>query len=264
MMKHEKKWVTFENGAKTLYGVIHMPVDKDPFPGVVIFHGFGGNKCGKHRLYVREAMKLVEAGIAVLRFDFRGAGDSDGDFCEVDLDSEVSDAIRGVDYLSNLPSVDSSRIGLLGRSLGGAIAVLVASQLDHVKSLALWAPVFSAHQWREEWQQAQQEKTSHFLDEGYVAFEGQLTNVSFVEQFFAMRLEENIKRLGHLPLIHFHGEQDTKVNLQHAAYYEKYRSDATAPSRFIRLANSDHDFDDVKDQELLLDETSRWFKETLI
>jgi len=260
---HDKKWVTFDNGGQTLYGVVHLPVGVKSCPAVVICHGYGGNKCGKHRLYVREAMRLADAGIAVLRFDFRGAGDSDGRFQDTDFDGEVSDILQGIKHLADYDIVDKERIGLLGRSLGGALAVVAASHHENIKSLVLWAPVFGADQWKEDWAQAQNNKESRLLDEGLVAFDGQLTNTRFVQQFFALNIEEHLQKLGHLPMLHFHGISDTKVETHHAEQYERCREEAKAISEFIMLPNSDHDFSDVVDQRRLLNDTCKWFTDTL-
>lgn len=262
----DKQWITFENGGQRLFGVLHRPLNassEKPKPGVIICHGFGGNKCGKHRLYVRIATLLAASGIAVLRFDFRGSGDSDGDFHDMDLTSEVSDTLAAVQYLRQQDFVDSDRLGLLGRSLGGAIAVLAAPNVQNLRCLALWAPVFSASQWREQWEQAQAEGTSQLLDEEFVAFDGQLTNLAFVKQFFGMDLNQVLPEISMVPLLHLHGGQDVMVNTQHATDYEEARKAAGAESHFVMLENCDHDFSEVTEQQRLLEETRTWMTHIL-
>lgn len=259
-----KQPVTFENRGGKLYGMLHIPEGgPKEGPGVVICHGYGGNRCGKHRLYVREAVRLAEAGIAALRFDLRGAGDSDGRFDEIDLEDEVSDILASIQFACEECSFDSKRIGLLGRSLGGTLAVLAASRHGGIKSLALWAPVFGADQWKEDWKAAQTDKKSRLLDDGLIAFDGQLTNRRFVEQFFALKMEDHLAKLDSTPLILFHGSQDTKVQTGHADRYEKARGSSKGESTFIMLPNCDHDFSDVIDQRRLLGDTCQWFKDTL-
>lgn len=207
---------------------------------------------------------LAASGVAVLRFDYRGSGDSDGNFNEMDLHSEVNDTVAAVRYLKNLPGVDEHRIALLGRSLGGAIAVLAAAEMkEKVKAIALWAPVFSASQWKKVWAEAQETGGSELLDEEYVAFDGQLTNLAFVHQFFEMDLNLELSKLQEVPMLHFHGGKDAMVNTDHAEKYEAARKDASAENFFVILENSDHDFSEVLEQQRLLTETNRWLLDKL-
>lgn len=260
----DKECVVFENAGQRIYGIIHRPINVGgTTAAVVICHGFGGNKCGKHRLYVRVANALASLGVTVLRFDYRGSGDSDGEFTEMELESQVSDIIAAVRFLQNKPDIDENRIALLGRSLGGAMAVLAAAELKQIKALALWAPVFSASQWKQAWAEAQKSGGSEILDEEYVAFEGQLTNLAFVHQFFAMDLTKVLPKIDHLPFLHFHGGKDAMVNTHHAEMYENQRKEAKGESTFVSLENSDHDFSEVVDQQRLLHDTSRWLVEKL-
>jgi len=150
----ERESITLENQGQRIFGIIHKPLKPLPCPAVFLCHGFAGNKCGRHRMYVILAKHLSEIGIATLRIDFRGSGDSEGDLTSMTLEGEVSDALLGLSYLEKLPWVDPSRIGIIGRSLGGAVAIMTANRYKKAKSLALWSPVFHAEQWKEEWKRA--------------------------------------------------------------------------------------------------------------
>ena len=259
----KREWVTLENGGNKIFGVMHRPLSGPARkPAVLICHGFGGNKCGKHRMYVNLSTALAKAGIASLRFDFRGSGDSEGEFYHMTLDGEVSDALKALDYLTDNSEIDSSRIGILGRSLGGAIAVMTAKRYARAKSMALWAPVFSGKQWQEIWAKRQTEIVQP-LEEEYIHFNGEPTNITFVKQFFGMRLDQELPALHGMPLIHFHGEKDNMVTPEHAKAYRQYREGAVAPSRFVSLPRSDHDFSDPEEQLRMITETSQWFVETL-
>src|SRR5262249_949470 len=134
-----------------IFGVIHRPLNVKKSPFVLMCHGLGGHKVGKGRLYVHLAEKLVSVGIGALRIDFRGSGDSEGDFSQMTIDSEVSDALVALNYLKNDPLIDSERIALFGRSFGGVVAILAAQRFSQIKSIVLWAPVFGSEQWKEKW-----------------------------------------------------------------------------------------------------------------
>jgi len=119
--------ISFEGPLGTLRGLLHRPDGVDPTPAVMLLHGFTGQHIESDRLFVQVARALADAGFAALRFDFYGSGDSDGDFEEFTLDTELADACAGFDWLSTQSGIDPNRIGVVGLSLGGAIAALLAS-----------------------------------------------------------------------------------------------------------------------------------------
>ena len=132
--------VSFSSQGETVFGVLHLPVE-GPGPGVVMCHGFTGHKAEAHRLFVGAARDFAEHDLAVLRFDFRGSGDSAGEFREMTISREIADAKAALDYLSSRPEVDQAQTGVLGLSLGGCVAACLAGRDSRVKALVLWAAV---------------------------------------------------------------------------------------------------------------------------
>ena len=88
----ERLPLILENEGKKIFAVLHIPKVNTKIPGVIFCHGLAGHKTGKHRVYVDLASSLVSAGIAVLRFDYRGCGDSEGEFFDVTPETHYSDA----------------------------------------------------------------------------------------------------------------------------------------------------------------------------
>ena len=107
-------------------------------PMVIICHGFTGNKA--ERLLVAIADSLQSKGIASIRFDFDGHGQSDGDFQNMTVPLEVIDAQCVYNYAASLPYV--SEIGMVGHSQGGVVTAMEAGNLgaDKIKAVALLAP----------------------------------------------------------------------------------------------------------------------------
>lgn len=259
----DREWVLLENEGMKIFGVLHKPLGKEKVPAILICHGFAGNKCGRHGMYVNLAKRLSKNGIAVLRIDFRGSGDSEGSLPDMSLETEVSDALLGLKYLENLPYVDPSRIGLMGRSLGGAVAVITASRYKNTKSLSLWAPVFHAEQWKNEWKAAQIKLSRNIPLEHAMRFNGHVAGREFVKQIFEMRLDHELKQIEHVPLLHIHGEKDNIVSIEHADHYLRCREHVIGKTRFVRLPHGDHDFTVWEAQEKAMEETTLWFQETL-
>jgi dipeptidyl aminopeptidase/acylaminoacyl peptidase len=111
-------------GAADVAGVLHLPAR--PAPCVVACHGMGASKdSDKYLLLGRE---LPAAGLALARFDFRGSGESGGRPAEATIETRVADLEAVLDDLAKRPELDG-RFGLLGSSLGGYVALWVASRL---------------------------------------------------------------------------------------------------------------------------------------
>src|SRR5690606_12242260 len=85
--------------------------------------------------------KLAEAGIASARFDFAGNGDSPVDYVEYTPSSGLQDGQDVIAYMQGLDQVADDRLGLLGWSQGGMIAMMAAIHTPEVKSLVTWAGV---------------------------------------------------------------------------------------------------------------------------
>lgn len=134
MVKH----VEIENNGYVLRGYYTYPND---FNGdvVVMFHGFTGNKT-EHAGHFRNLARLLEKeGIASLRMDFFGNGESDGEFSEFTYDTMLSDAFKIIEYAKNVNGF--KRLILLGFSMGGALAATVSTMIpNEISKMVLWSP----------------------------------------------------------------------------------------------------------------------------
>ncbi len=132
--------VSFLSGGEQIFGVLHVP-EVTPAAGIIMCHGFTGSKSEAHRLFVVAARDFCGHGLAVLRFDFRGSGDSAGEFSDMTIHREIEDAQAAFDFLAARPEVDSGRLGVLGLSLGGCVSACLSGQETRIKALVLWAAV---------------------------------------------------------------------------------------------------------------------------
>lgn len=250
--------VAIENDGETIFGVLHLPEGKGLKPAVLLNHGFAGNKIGPKRIYVEQAEALSRAGIASLRIDFRGCGDSEGTFSDVTISRLVSDAVASLRFLAAHQEIDASRIGILGASLGGAVALLAANRFVQLKSMALWAPVAGGRLWQKEWKKFPKEVLDNQMKK-----QKKPTNRQFIRQFLMLSARRALKKLNHIPLLHVHGEQDDVVLPSHQEVYRKARVKAVL-SEFVRLPHSDHSFSNDEAERLeLLARTTEWFQQTL-
>lgn len=259
----ERESHTFVSAGLKLFGVLHRPLS-NPFPPIVLMcHGFAGVKSGKHRMFIGAAENLARAGIASFRFDFSGCGDSEGEFIDMTIGGEVQDTLEAMRYLETDPNLDLSRLGLLGKSLGGLVGVMAAEQQGRVKSIALWAPAFHADQWAKLWTVVQNPATSEDVRRQIMQFDGAHASEHFLREFFGIKLEKHLKQLEKTPLLHIQGELDNAVDMTHAKKYEEHRKEASATTKLVRLPKTDHDFSHPEEKNSAIKHTVSWFLETL-
>jgi uncharacterized protein len=123
--------ISFASDGLTLKGFLHVTDGTGKRPGLVLCHGFGGSCRGAGHPELAKA--LEQAGYVVLRFDFRGCGQSEGRRGDVIVDEEIADLRHALDFLAAQPGVDAARIGVIGASLGGSVAIEVAASDARVK-----------------------------------------------------------------------------------------------------------------------------------
>ncbi len=115
--------VTFDSSGLKLSGILHIPDDgkKTKRPAFLVLHGFGSNK--QSRAMSAPTEMLTSWGYAVLRFDMRGCGESEGERGRLLCLEQVEDTKNALTYLASRPEIDAARIGCIGHSFGAAVAV---------------------------------------------------------------------------------------------------------------------------------------------
>ena len=140
----EKKvaYTNLKAGVK-LVGILTLPSDKGVFPAVLLITGSGPQDRDEtiygHHPFLVLADYLTRQGIAVLRVDDRGVGESTGDFSQATSEDFASDVLAGVEYLKTCKEIDPKKIGLIGHSEGGLIAPMVAVKSPDVAFIVLMA-----------------------------------------------------------------------------------------------------------------------------
>jgi len=237
---------------------IHIP-EVTPAPGLVMCHGFTGNRIEAHFLFVKAARAFCEAGWNVLRFDFRGSGESGGRFRDMTLGSEIDDALMALEALRAEPTVDAARGGLLGLSLGGFVAACAAGRDGSVRALVLWSAVAEmAELVRERWQMPTDEE--QFDPRGYYEHGAHEIGAGFLLDCARIKPREEIA--GHPgPVLVVHGTNDQAVPLDHAHRYMEAIPSDDATLRVIEGA--DHTFSTVALEHELIGLTRDWLAERI-
>lgn len=132
--RYQSEDITFHNsqGGINLAGTFTYPTLGDNFPVVVLISGSGAQNRDEeileHKPFAVIADYLTRHGIAVLRFDDRGVGDSEGNFSSATTEDFATDVMAAIQYLKTRKEIDSENIGLIGHSEGGLISFMLASR----------------------------------------------------------------------------------------------------------------------------------------
>lgn len=137
--------VRFASGGETLAGILSLPeTGCVSARGAVALHGWGTYRAGPHDILVKLSRELARRGVPVLRFDFRGRGESSGAFFETDLDAMLDDASRASEVLRELVRVEA--VGAAGLCSGANVALGAAAHFGSFDRVAaLSALPFQSH-----------------------------------------------------------------------------------------------------------------------
>lgn len=252
--------VVFESAGQQVVGVFHRPAGVMPFPGVVMLHGFTGSKHEIRRLFVQQARALARFGIASLRFDFRGCGDSAGEFHEMTVTGMQSDAHAAWRWLAGQEGVDAERLGILGMSLGGMIAALAMAAGLPARVAVLWAPVTNPR--RLVVNRSSPDTQRQMMASGVADMNGWAVGRGFVQE---MMLADPLAALSRVPVpLHvLHGDQDPTVPHDDSLAAVTALHAAGRDIRLTTLSGADHGFSSLALIEQLLAETSASFRKGL-
>lgn len=253
--------VTFEVRNQQLVGMLHLPAGRGRFPVALLLHGFTGTKVEAHRMFVKLSRALARNGVACLRFDYRGSGDSAGEFEQMTIRSEIADSLEAIRFLARHKRINSRRLALIGLSMGGAVAShVVARERNRVKSLVLLAPVAEGAGILDDL--STPEAVSSLAETGITDHEGNLVGMPFIRQFADMKPLREVAKCK-CPVLIVHGNRDETVPVHHADMYERA---LRSPERLIKkviIPGADHTFNKhVWEQRVIL-ETTHWLGETL-
>lgn len=138
----------FGPAERQLYGCYHAPAAASRGCAVLLCQPLGHEYIQFHRALQRLAVLLADAGFPVLRFDFRGCGDSAGELKDGSLAAWREDVAEALGELRRRSA--APRITLAGLRLGGSLAAIVASERDDIDSVVLWDPVLNGRAYLEE------------------------------------------------------------------------------------------------------------------
>lgn len=210
---------------------LELPVDKRTYTYAVFAHCF---TCSKNLNAVTHISRaLTSKGIGVLRFDFTGLGESEGDFEDTNFSTNVSDLITATEYLKE--NYGEAQI-MIGHSLGGAAVLMAAHQLEYIKAVATVGapadPVHVKHLFEDSIDKIEEEGKAK-VNLGGLPFVIKKQFVDDLENYEKSNFIKELRR----PLLVMHSPQDQTVDIKNA---EKIHTSAMHPKSYVSLDGADH------------------------
>jgi fermentation-respiration switch protein FrsA (DUF1100 family) len=223
---------------KKIYGILHLPRAPSTPSCVIASHGLFSSKDSEKFVEIGEFFS--DRGIAIIRYDHQGCGESGGNISETTVSSRIKDLEAICELAINHPLLGDD-IGLLGSSMGGFISVFKGASDPRVKALALWAT------------------PSHFIGKRKIVQEGApLLKDIFYQDNKRYDARRAIKKVSHCLILH--GEVDELVPLSQAR--ELY-SLARPPKNLEVFKDGNHRFTNPQHRRRAIELSFEWFKKYL-
>jgi putative redox protein len=210
---------------------LDLPESGEPRAYALFAHCFTCTKDLKAAYHIDQA--LTGEGIAVLRFDFTGLGESEGEFADTNFSSNVGDLVAAARHMER--ELQAPRI-LVGHSLGGAAVLKAALEIPSCAAVAtIAAPAEPGHVSR---RLVSTREEADRTGEAKIRLGGRTFRVrkEFFDDLDESRMQETLRSLDRA-LIVFHSPQDDIVGIDNAA---KIFETARHPKSFISLDRADH------------------------
>ena len=242
--------VTFSNTKnETLVGRLELPVNQHPHNFVIFAHCF---TCNKNLSAVKNISRALTAnGFGVLRFDFTGLGDSEGDFENTNFSGNVEDLIHAANFLKENYSAPTL---IIGHSLGGAAAIFAGSKIESIKAVAtIGAPSNPKHVQHLIQSSVEEIKTTGIAN---VNIGGRPFTIKkqFLDDIESKSLPDVAQKLRKALLV-IHSPQDTTVGIQNA---EDIYVAARHPKSFVSIDGADHLLSNKEDSNYVGKIISSW------
>ncbi|WAH43730.1 lysophospholipase [Alicyclobacillus fastidiosus] len=248
--------IELEYNGRILRGMEHVPDGAThPLPAVVLYHGFAATCVEPHRLFVKICRALESVGVASFRFDFSGSGESDGNFEEMTVSGEISEAHAIFDWVQADPRLDPTHISVVGLSMGGLVASQVAgARPKDIRRLVLLAP--GGGKIRDIVLGLLTDSGTDITKEApYYDYLGNLVSHACLDDLSTIDV---YRRASHYtgPVLIIHGTEDAVVPVEAAIGYQERAYNGRAMVHLMEGA--DHTFDKREWEAALIDQLVRY------
>lgn len=247
--------VIFKSGEQQIVGILHLSKLNKKAPLIIFCHGWSANRLGTwNAFFVKAAREFAKNNYAVLRFDFRGCGDSEGKFEDQTTTSMLEDLDNILSQITSYTEIDSSKICLIGHSQGGYVAFLKTAQNKRIKCFISWMGRLSDLKdfWGNTWIEEIKRQGYFYADDYKVTKKYFLDSLKYNSSKAAKKLKA--------PSLFIYGGWDSWVP---AADGSKIYKLVRSSKKFVVLKTLDHLFSGENCKKRVIDLTLSWLKKFL-
>ncbi|MBD9726340.1 alpha/beta hydrolase [Streptomyces caniscabiei] len=250
----------FRHNGLTLRSTVHIPegATGTRWPTAVFVHGFTSNRIELPN-FVAMSRLLQANGVASIRFDLSGHGESDGDFFGVTMSGEIAETRAILRSARALDFVDPDRIGLVGMSMGGVVAGVVAAEEAGIGALCLWSPAAVAPFEIGSGYLKGRSLAAEVEEKGYFDADGHRMSPALIEGIAG--LDVYGRSSGYSGPVHIlHGDKDDIVPLE---YVRRYLDHYGGNAELEIVEGADHAWGSVPHRTTLHQSTLRFLRRHL-
>jgi pimeloyl-ACP methyl ester carboxylesterase len=251
-MSEEKISFTSSSG-KTLAGTLHHPLDELSRGTVILCHGMDSNRNSEKLGYLGRALAI--RGILTLRFDFAYVGQSSEKFEDITYSGEVDDLRAAYSFMRDRYA---GKIGVLGSSMGGTVALLFAAEEPGIAALVtIAAPVHPEAFPR---RILNPEELQRWRERGFTFYNGQRLNVALLEDLETINVLQAARKIA-CPVLIIHGDADEVVPVEEA---HELNACLAGRKKLMIMKGADHRLSDPVMVQQAITEAVDWLMSTLV
>jgi uncharacterized protein len=246
----EEKVSFATSSGKILAGILHHPIDDLSDGAVILCHGMDSNKSSEKLVHLGRV--LANRGIVTLRFDFAYAGESSEKFADITYSGEVEDLRAAYSLMRNRYA---GKIGILGSSMGGTVALLFAAEEPGIAALVtIAAPVHPEAFPR---RILNPEQLQRWRERGFTFYNGQRLNLTLLEDLETIDVLQAARKIA-CPVLIIHGDADEIVPVEEA---HELNACLAGRKKLIIMKGADHRLSDPVKMQQALTEAVDWLAE---
>jgi pimeloyl-ACP methyl ester carboxylesterase len=246
----EEKVSFSTSSGKTLAGTLQHPADELRRGTVILCHGMDSNRNSEKLVHLGRV--LAKRGILTLRFDFAYVGESSEKFADITYSGEVEDLRAAYSFMRNR---NAGKIGVLGSSMGGTVALLFAADEPDVTVLVtIAAPVHPEAFPR---RILNPEQLRRWRERGFTFYNGQRLNVTLLEDLERIDVLQAARKIA-CPVLIIHGDADEVVPVEEA---HELNACLSGRKKLMIMKGADHRLTDAVIVQQALSEAVDWLTE---
>lgn len=248
-MSEEKISFTSSSG-KTLAGTLHHPLDEFSRGTVILCHGMDSNRNSEKLVHLGRV--LARRGMVTLRFDFAYAGESSEKFADITYSGEVEDLRAACSFMRDRYA---GKIGVLGSSMGGTVALLFAAEEPGIAALVtIAAPVHPEAFPR---RILNPEQLQRWRERGFTFYNGQRLNLALLEDLETINVLQAARKIA-CPVLIIHGDADKVVPVEEA---QELNACLAGRKELMIMKGADHRLSDPVMMQQALTDAVDWLTE---